>query len=96
MRIGLISAALAALMASPAFAESMFDEDKPDPRCGLYGSGFTYSQSSGTCVKSKREVKIKAKFEINTKPTRPPMRVRVKSGAAVGPVELTIPSFLPD
>ena len=43
-----------------------------------------------------REVKIKAKFEINTKPTRPPMRVRVKSGAAVGPVELTIPSFLPD
>jgi hypothetical protein len=92
MRIGLIVSLLGALAVTPSLAGTLFDEEKPDPRCALYGNDFAWSQGRGACVRIKREVKPATTFETKTRPARPMMHAHVQWGPRVGPVELSAPA----
>lgn len=52
MRHAFLALPLLAFLAAPAAAEQ-----KGDPRCSLYGEGFTYSESTGTCVKISGDIR---------------------------------------
>ena len=62
MRRLTIAFAFVAATTLPAFAG-----DKSDPRCALYGEGFTYSESAGMCVKISGELRTDFKVGKKTK-----------------------------
>ena len=52
MRHAFLALPLLAFLTAPAVAEQ-----KGDPRCALYGEGFTYSESTGTCIKISGDIR---------------------------------------
>ena len=88
MRYVLAALPLLAVFALPAAAGQ-----KGDARCALYGEGFVYSESTGTCVKVSGEIRggYHSGHKVNGFDTEGQLTIDARKETELGQLRIVVP-----